>query len=85
MTSLGKEFIGKLPPGADNDLQATMEDCKQLAKDGLIRGVQILPSSGCPISESQADRIYSVGKVPSLPLPGCTRAPCCGCDYKAVL
>lgn len=85
MSKLGPDYVGKLPPGAKEDLAASLKSFRKSAKDGIIRGIEISPGPGCSVAEAQAGTVYSVDDVPSLPLPGCKRSPCCGCDYLPVL
>ena len=85
MTKLGPEYVGKLPPGAKEDLAVSLKSYREAAKDGIIRGIEILPGPGCSVAEAQAGTVYSVDNVPNLPLPGCKASPCCGCDYLPVL
>lgn len=76
--------IGKLPPGAAEDLAEALRSYREAAKDGILKGVEILPGPGCAVAEAQAGTVYPVDQVPSLPLPGCERSPCCACDYSPV-
>lgn len=85
MAKLGPEYVGKLPPGAAEDLKAELEQCREMVKLGIAKGVEILPGPGCAVAEHQAGNVYLVGQVPSLPFPGCDRSPCCGCCFNAVL
>ena len=84
MPKLGPEYIGKLPPGAAEDLKQSLREFRKLAKEGIVKGVEILPGPGCAVAEAQEGTTYRVDQVPALPLPGCKRAPCCGCCYSAV-
>ena len=84
MSKLSPEYIGRLPPGAAEELQKSLREYRQLARDGIVKGVEILHGPGCAVAEAQAGTIYPVDRVPSLPLPGCNRSPCCGCCYSAV-
>lgn len=85
MARLGSEYIGKLPPGAVDDLRKSLREYRQLAKQGIVKGVQILPGPGCVVSEAQNGVTYQVDRVPTVPLEGCKRSPCCGCCYSAVM
>ena len=69
MSNLGPDYVGKLPPGASKDLNATLRQCRKLEKDGIIKGVKILPGPGCAVAEAQIGTVYSVDQVPKLPLP----------------
>lgn len=51
----------------------------------ILRGVRILPSDGCEVSQAQKATVYAIGTLPGLPLDGCTRSPHCACFYGAVL
>lgn len=84
MSSLYSKFRGKLPPGAAAQLQQVIRDARKLAKTGELAGIEILGCDECPVSKAQAGKIYSVDLVPSLPLPGCERSPCCGCCYVVI-
>lgn len=85
MSHIGPEFVGKLPPGAAEDLARSLADYRQMAKEGAIKGVKILSGPGCPVSEAQEGTVYLVDRVPTLPLVGCKRSPCCACCYSPVL
>lgn len=85
MSKLGPEFIGKLPPGAAEQLAESLSEYRKAEKDGLIKGVEILPGPGCQVAEKQAGTVYKANHVPALPLSGCKRSPCCGCDYAAAM
>ena len=85
MTKLGPEHVGKLPPGAAEDLAESLRNYREASKEGIVKGVEILPGPGCAMAEAQAGTVYPVDRVPSLPLHGCTRSPCCGCDYSPVM
>lgn len=85
MAKLGPSYVGKLPPGAADDLAESLRGYKEAARQGIVKGVEILPCSGCAIADAQAGTVYPVDRVPTLPLHGCTRSPCCGCDYSPVL
>ena len=85
MARLGPEFVGKLPPGAAEDLARSLAEYRKSAKEGILNGVRILSGPGCPVSEGQEGTIYRVGEVPALPLKGCKRSPCCACDYSPVV
>jgi hypothetical protein len=84
MARLGPEHIGKLPPGAAEDLARELSEARELAKEGIVKGVKILAGPGCAVAEAQEGTVYPVDQVPALPLPGCQRSPCCGCDYLMV-
>jgi hypothetical protein len=85
VTRLGPEYRGKLPPGAEDQLKRELEDLREVQQLGLLKGVKILSGPGCAVSEAQEGKIYPLDKVPSLPLPGCDRLPCCACCYVAAL
>jgi hypothetical protein len=85
MGKLGHEYIGKLPPGAAEDLAYSLREYQDAAIEGIVKGVEILPGPGCAVAEAQAGTVYPVDKVPKLPLQGCVRSPCCGCCYSPVL
>lgn len=76
---------GKLPPGAKQGLRRTLNELKESHKLGVLRGVKILPGPGCAVSEAQRETVYPIDRVPTLPLLGCDRDPCCGCDYAGVV
>ncbi len=79
------EYVGKLPPGAAEDLDQSLREYIEMAKEGTLQGVQILPGPGCAISEAQEGVVYQLDQVPALPLRGCKRSPCCACCYSPVL
>jgi len=85
MAKLGPEFIGKLPPDALEILNSTLKDFDVHFKDGILKGVEILGCNNCALSMAQKGKVYNPSEVPSLPLPGCSRSPCCGCDYGPVV
>ena len=85
MAKLGPEYIGKLPPGASEELARELQSCKESAKLGIVKGIKILGGPGCAVSEAQQGTVYPVNKVPKLPFKGCKREPCCGCCYISVL
>lgn len=85
MARLGPEYAGKLPPGAAEELERSLNDYRNAAKDGVLKGVRILPGPGCAVSEAQEGVIYDIDRVPALPLAGCSRSPCCACCYSPVV
>lgn len=85
MAKLGPEYIGKLPPGAAEDLAQSLRDYRTAAKQGILKGVQILSGPGCAVSEAQEGIVYHVDQVPALPFEGCKRSPCCACCYSPVV
>lgn len=85
MEHLSPEYIGKLPPGAAEDLNRSLRDYRRMATQGMVKGVQILSGPGCTVSEAQEGIIYDIDHVPALPLEGCKRSPCCACCYSPVL
>lgn len=85
MTNLSQKYVGKLPPGAKAMLRAELNSLKPLVKDGIVKGVKIMPGPGCQVAEAQAGEVYLLDDVPQLPLPGCKRSPCCGCCYQGVV
>jgi hypothetical protein len=84
MPKLDPKYVGKLPPGAAADFKQSLREYRELEKQGFLIGVKILSGPGCAPSEAQEGTVYQVASVPSLPLKGCTRAPCCACCYAAV-
>ena len=85
MTRLGPEYRGQLPPGAAERNERALANCRNAARLGLLRGVEIVPSEGCSVSWVQRGSLYPVATVPSLPLAGCGRSPCCACSYAPLL
>jgi len=86
MVNLGTDFIGRLPPGAEEVLKESLETYRELERQGILKGVEIAPPSpGCAVAEAQAGTVYTCDNLPSLPLPGCQRSPCCACDYLPVV
>ena len=63
--------------------QLTLDDCMVALKKGVNIKVQILGVPDCPLSLTKKDKSYALDKVPSIPLIGCERSPCCGCCYSA--
>jgi hypothetical protein len=85
MSRLGPEYRGKLPPGRKEQLARSLKSYRRAQATGALKGLQILAGPGCAVSESQQGKIYDLATVPSLPLPGCDRSPCCGCCYSRVV
>jgi hypothetical protein len=85
MSKLRPEHVGKLPPGEAADLKRDLREYRKAAREGLVAGLRILSTCGCTVSEAQEGIVYRLDQVPPLPLAGCTRSPCCCCDYAAVL
>jgi hypothetical protein len=85
MTKLGREYQGKLPPGAIAELRKSVAGYRKAARSGVRLGVKILPPGDCPVAAAQKEAVYSLDGVPGLPLPGCNRLPCCGCCYSPVV
>lgn len=81
MNKVNSKYAGKLMPGASADLRKNLNEYKKLFKEGLIKGVEVLGCPNCAVSEAQKGKVYSIEQTPKLPLAGCTRSPCCGCDY----
>jgi hypothetical protein len=81
MPFLGPEYRGKLPPGRAGPNRRALESYRNAVKLGVLKGVEILPGPGCPVSEAQMDVVYTIESVPALPLTGCNRSPCYGCCY----
>lgn len=75
-------------PGVADVHAKTLAGYRDAAEDGVIVGIEIL-SPGmpwpCPIAEAQVGTVYPLNKVPSLPMQGCERAPCCACCYSPVV
>jgi hypothetical protein len=85
MSRLGPEHRGKLPPGREEQLARSLKSYCQAQASSALKGLQILAGPGCAVSELQQGKIYTLAAVPSLPLPGCDRLPCCGCCYSPVV
>lgn len=84
MVRLGPEYRGKLPPGAAEQNRQALASYRKAASMGVLTGVQIL-EGGCAASKSQTGAVYAINNVPSLPLVGCDRSPCCACCYSSVV
>lgn len=84
MSRIGPEYVGKLPPGGQEQLEREIKHLQNSNKLGVLKGVEILPGPGCAIAEAQRDRLYTLENLPALPLPGCDRSPCCACCYSGV-
>src|SRR5262249_6507432 len=82
----GERYRGRLMPGRTALLINQLNSFRQSEREDLEIGVRILtPGPGeCPPGEALATTIFPLNRVPSLPLPGCDRSPCCGCAYVAV-
>ena len=79
---LGPVWIGKLSPGASEQLQ---DDLDQWRASGVVIGVEILGCPDCPASMTMDGVFFSLDSPPHLPVKGCVRKPCCGCCTIAVL
>ena len=75
------KYIGKLPPGAAEDLSSSLESYIELSRQGIIKGVKVSAGPGCPVAARLAGKVFAMNEIPLLPIAGCVRAPCCGCDY----
>ena len=87
MRRLGPEWRGKVPPALAEGHKRTLEEIATIPQRvGVgIQGARIYGCVDCPMSLEYQDIIFPIGSVPSLPLPGCNRSPCCGCCYGPVL
>lgn len=87
MAKIDPKYRGALLPGAAEQHQRALADMRKAARLGASLRVQILgPGKGqCPVADAQRDVTYPLDKVPSLPLIGCYRAPCCACCYSPVV
>jgi hypothetical protein len=81
MSKLGPEYVGKLPPGRKDDLERALKDYRLAAVGGIVKGIEILGCSDRAASCEQDGVVNRIDSVPSLPLSGCVRSPCCGCSY----
>lgn len=79
---LGKEWRGRLPPGAQEQLDFAIEGWRT---SGVVVGVQLDPGPGCAVAERLAGVIFALDGPPLLPVDGCERKPCCGCSFSAVI
>ena len=85
MTKLGPEYRGKLPPGAAAQNRQALASYRKAAHMGVLKGVEILPGGGCPVSDAQKGTVYSISAIPTLPLSGCNRSPYCACCYSPIV
>lgn len=76
MPKLSPEFIGKLPPGAKEQMQQTVESFRS---NSCVIGIEVLPGPDCKVAETYAGVVFSIDSAPILPFAGCVRSPCCGC------
>jgi hypothetical protein len=53
MTKLGREYQGKLPPGAITELRKSLAGYQKAARSGIRLGVKILPPGDCPAAAAQ--------------------------------
>lgn len=83
MPTLGLEFVGKLPLGRREVHSQTLAEYQKLYESGIVAGVEISGCDDCSASMAFAGRTFPPLAVPSLPLTGCTRSPCCACVYVA--
>ncbi|MGE0108461.1 MAG: SAP domain-containing protein [Bdellovibrionales bacterium] len=61
-----------------------LERYRKLEAEGIIVGIEILcGDDGCAASSQHKGKLYDVHEAPELPMPGCTRLPCCACCYTA--
>jgi hypothetical protein len=79
------QYVGKLPPDAAEDLNHSLREFREMAKQGVLRGEQILAGPGCAISEAQEGVVYQLDQVLALPLSGCKRSPRCACSHSPVV
>lgn len=78
------DYRGKLRPGADASFARSIRSYREADRLGVLKGVELIGCPDCPISAAHAG-IYTIDNLPALPLPGCNRSPCCGCDYSPVV
>ena len=79
---LGPEWRGKLPPGAQEQLDRTLAGWRE---SGLVTHVEVDGPGDCPVSEAITGVLFPLGAPPSVPIEGCERLPCCACGYRCVL
>ena len=79
-----KGYEGKLPPGAAEQLARSLDSWRQSKAMGLNVRVGICSGPGCQLAEALDGQSWALDDVPSLPIPGCIRSPCCGCCYTPV-
>ena len=60
VTRLGPQYVGKLPPSVGEDLRRSLREYRQLAKQGIVTSVKILPVPGCAESEAQEGVCYPI-------------------------
>jgi hypothetical protein len=76
-------YRGRLMPGAAKQLARSLREYRKAAALGLNVKVQVLGCPDCHVSQQIEKHMYSLDDVPTLPLDGCDRTPCCGCCYTA--
>jgi len=79
---LGPEFVGKLPPGAQDMLDRSLASWRE---SGVVAFVQLVPPGDCPSSDPLDGMLFPIDRPPNLPIAGCSRKPCCGCDFVPIL
>jgi hypothetical protein len=85
MADIDPKYIGKLTPEGAYMLERSLREYQDAARRGIVTGIRILSGPGCAVAEAQEGVIYHPHSVPTLPLPGCARAPCCACCYNPVV
>lgn len=85
MAKIDPKYRGQLLPGAAKVHADTLARYREPISREVLKGIKILDSPDCPISKAQAHKVYPIDSVPSLPLTGCVRAPCCACCYSGVV
>lgn len=79
---LGPEWRGKLPPGAQVQLDRTLAGWRD---SGLVTHVEVLCDPECEAAAKYEGVLFPLDAPPQLPFAGCERSPCCACDYISVL
>ena len=61
-----------------------IERFDQLYRDGVIDGVALVAAdaSACATCAEAADQVYLPGRLPALPIAGCSRPGGCRCRYE---
>lgn len=73
---------GQLPDGAADMMARQIEGWKS---SGSCSCVELLAGPECDVAAKHNGERYAFGRIPELPFSGCTRHPCCACDFLPVI